>query len=162
MGIYFTMVFFCPVSFSKDKFIRVKKKKLLEKYEREKCFKFVNNSWILPFWQISFLFLFISFGIHELFLFLFVQKLAPRIYSYSDLQEKKLLADHWFGAIWSHLEPVRVIGVIWSNLELFGAIWSHLEPIGGIWCLFEPFGAIWSHLEPFGGIWSHLDTLGYI
>ena len=42
-----------------------------------------------------FLFLFASFGIHELFLFLFVQKLAPQIYSYSYLWEKLLFADHW-------------------------------------------------------------------
>ena len=34
------------------------------------------------------------FGIHELFLFLFVQKLAPRIYSYSYLRGKLLFPDH--------------------------------------------------------------------
>ena len=36
MGMYFTMVFFCPVSFSKEKYIRVKKMKLLKQYMREK------------------------------------------------------------------------------------------------------------------------------
>ena len=34
----------------------------------------MNNSRIVPIWQILFLFLFASFGIHKLFLFLFVQK----------------------------------------------------------------------------------------
>ena len=43
----------------------------------------MNYSQILPIWRILFLFLFTSFGIHELFLFLFVPKLAPQIYSYS-------------------------------------------------------------------------------
>ena len=33
--------------------------------------------------------------IYKLFLFLFVQKLAPRIYSYFYLREKLLFADHW-------------------------------------------------------------------
>ena len=55
----------------------------------------MTNLQILPIRQILFLFLFASFGIHELFLFLFVQKLAPQIYSYSYLREKYLLADHW-------------------------------------------------------------------
>ena len=54
---------------------------------------FVNYLQKLPIWQILFLFLFTSFGIHKLFLSLFVQKLAPRIYSYSYLQEKLLFAD---------------------------------------------------------------------
>ena len=59
---------------------------------RENLFKvFVNYSQILPIWQILFLFVFASFGIHELFLFLFVQKLAPQIYSYSYLRGKKTI-----------------------------------------------------------------------
>ena len=57
---------------------------------------FVNCSPILPIWWILFLFLFASFGIHKLFLFLFVQKLAPRIYSYSYSREKLLFADHCY------------------------------------------------------------------
>ena len=48
----------------------------------------MNSSRILPIWRILFLFLFASFGIHELFLF--VQNLAPRIYSYSYSREKKI------------------------------------------------------------------------
>ena len=54
----------------------------------------MNNLWIVPVWQILFLFLFASFGLHKLFLFLFVQKFAPWIYSYSYSQEKYLFADH--------------------------------------------------------------------
>ena len=50
---------------------------------------------ILTIWRILFLFLFASFGVHKIFLFLFVQKLDPQIYSYSYLQEKLLFADHW-------------------------------------------------------------------
>ena len=49
---------------------------------------------ILPIWQILFLFLLMTFGIHKLFLFIFVQKLAPPIYSYSYLREKLIFADH--------------------------------------------------------------------
>ena len=62
---------------------------------REKIFQiFMNNLWIVPVWQILFLLLFASFGLHKLFLFLFVQKFAPWIYSYSYSQEKYLFADH--------------------------------------------------------------------
>ena len=57
---------------------------------------FVNYLRILPIWRILFLLLFASFGIHELFLFLFVQKLDPRIYSYSYSREKLLFADHCY------------------------------------------------------------------
>ena len=53
----------------------------------------MNYSRILPLWQILFLFLFACFGIHKLFLFLFIQKLAPQIYPYSYLREKILFAD---------------------------------------------------------------------
>ena len=48
----------------------------------------MNYSQILPIWQILFLFLFASFGFNKLFLFLCVQKLAPRIYSHSYPREK--------------------------------------------------------------------------
>ena len=57
---------------------------------------FVNSLQILPISQILFLFLFSGFENYELFLFLFVKKLAPRIYSYSYSQGKLLFADHWF------------------------------------------------------------------
>ena len=46
LGIYienghiFQYGFLCPVSLKKDKYIRVKKKKLLEKYERKKYFMY--------------------------------------------------------------------------------------------------------------------------
>ena len=44
---------------------------------------FANYLRILPIWRIFFLLLFANFGIHELFLFLFLQNLALQIYSYS-------------------------------------------------------------------------------
>ena len=56
---------------------------------------FVNYSQILTIWRI--LFLLASFGINKLFLFLFVQKLATWIYSYSYSREKLLFADHSSG-----------------------------------------------------------------
>ena len=56
----------------------------------------MNYSRILPILRILFLFLFASFGIYELFLFLFVQKFAPQINSYSYSREKLLFADHCF------------------------------------------------------------------
>ena len=72
------------------------KKKFLDICLRKNRYQvFMNYSHILPIWQILFLFLFASFGIHELFLFLFVRKLAPRIYSCSYLREKLLFANHW-------------------------------------------------------------------
>ena len=43
---------------------------------------------VLPVWQILFLFLLVSFETCKLFLFLFIQKLALRIYSYSYLRGK--------------------------------------------------------------------------
>ena len=76
--------FVCPVGFWNEKYLRVKKKLFLEFFLRKNVFQvFVNNSRILSIWQILFLFLFAGFGIHERFLFLFVHKLSPRIYSYS-------------------------------------------------------------------------------
>ena len=57
---------------------------------------FVNYLIILPIWQILFLFLFACFGFHELFLFLFIQKLASQTCSYSYLREKLLFADHCY------------------------------------------------------------------
>ena len=49
---YISLWFFGPLNFSKKKYIRVKKKKWLENM-REKIFKvFMNNSRILPIWQI--------------------------------------------------------------------------------------------------------------
>ena len=48
----------------------------------------MNYSRILPILQILFLFLFTSLGIHKIFLFPFVQNLAPQIYSYSYSWEK--------------------------------------------------------------------------
>ena len=84
--------FVCPVNFSNVKYIWVKKKKFLENKLREKIYQvFVNYSRILPIWQILYLFLFASFGIHELLLFHFVQKLATRIYSYSFSRENYYL-----------------------------------------------------------------------
>ena len=56
---------------------------------------FVKKLRIHPIWRILFLFLFASFEIHKLFLFLFIQKLAQRIYTYSYLRVKELFADHW-------------------------------------------------------------------
>ena len=49
-------------------------------FEKNRYQVFMNYLRILPIWQILFLFLFASFGIHKLFLFLFVQNLAPQIY----------------------------------------------------------------------------------
>ena len=44
-GRIFNYGFLCSVRFSKEKYIRVKKKKLLEKFERQIIFQvFVNNS----------------------------------------------------------------------------------------------------------------------
>ena len=87
--------FVCQVNFPNGKYIRVKKKKFLEIFKEKNRYQvFVNYSRMLPIWWILFLFLFTSFGIHELLLFLFVQKLALRIYSYSYSREKLLLADH--------------------------------------------------------------------
>ena len=42
MGIHFTMFFLCLVSFLKEKYKRVKKKELLEKYEK-KCFSGIHE-----------------------------------------------------------------------------------------------------------------------
>ena len=84
---------------------------------REKIFQiFVNNLQIVPIWRILFLFLFARIGIHELFLFLFVQKLARRIYSYSYLREKFIFADHWRGNpyLTSHTHPgPRILRILW-------------------------------------------------
>ena len=65
-----------------------KKKWLWEEKQTKKIKVFVNYIRILPSWQILVLFLFASFKIQKLFLFLFVQKLAVQIYSYSYLWEK--------------------------------------------------------------------------
>ena len=89
--------FGCPVNFSNEKYIRVKKEKCLEIFLRKNRYHvFVN------YLRILFLFLFASFEIQELFLFLFVQNLAPRIYSYSYLRKKLLFADHW------EIEPTTI------------------------------------------------------
>ena len=93
--------FICLVNFSNEKYIRGKKKKFLDIILRKNRYQvFVNYLRILSIWQILFLFIFASFGIHKLFLFLFLQKLAPQIYSYSYSREKLLFADHciihWF------------------------------------------------------------------
>ena len=79
--------FVCPVNLSNEKYIRVKEffKDIFLRKNRYEVFE--NYLQILPIWQILFLFLFASFGIHKLFLFLLVQKLALQIYSYSYLRE---------------------------------------------------------------------------
>ena len=83
--------------FSNERYVRVKKENFLEIFSRKNRYQvFVNYLQILPIWLILFLFLLASFGIHKLFLFLFVQKLGPRIYSYSYLRENLLFADHWY------------------------------------------------------------------
>ena len=76
-------IFFC---------IKIKKKR------KEIFYVFLNSLQILVVWQIIFLFLFASFEICKPFLFLFVQKLACQIYSYSYSQKKKkIFAEHWKG-----------------------------------------------------------------
>ena len=83
--------------FFKWKIYKSQEKEIFRQFLREKRYHvFVNYSWILPIGRILMLFLLACFGIHELFLFLFVQKLAPQIYSYFYLQEKLLFADHLF------------------------------------------------------------------
>ena len=84
----------CPVNFSNEKYIREKWNKKLDIFLWKKRYQvFVNYSLILPIWQI--LFLFSCFWINKLFLFLFVQKFASQIYSYSNLRGKLLFTDHW-------------------------------------------------------------------
>ena len=93
--------FVCPVHFSIEINIRVRKKINWEFFLRKNRYQvFVPFLKILPIRQIIFQFLFASFGIHKLFLFLFVQKLAPQIYSYSYSQETLLFADHWKESSW--------------------------------------------------------------
>ena len=53
------------------------------------------------------------FGIHELFLFLSVQKMAPPIYSYSYLRENLLFADHC-----SIRKPKYIATLTWIRLFL--------------------------------------------
>ena len=76
---------------------------------------------ILLMWRILFLFLFASFGINKLFLFLFVQKLATWIYSYSYSRDKLLFTDHSSGQrlIPSINKPKRIFFLIIS-LTIFG------------------------------------------
>ena len=71
------------VSFSNDKYIiYMSQKENYEKKEKEKSIsRICDTKRILPIWLICLL-LFASLEIHVVFLFLFVQKLAPRIYSY--------------------------------------------------------------------------------
>ena len=82
----------------------------------------MNNSRILPIWWILFLFLFASFGIHKLFLFLFLQKLAPQIFSYSYSWEKLLFTDHWPGG-WTQFlfgGSMMVIVIVLPPFNLLG------------------------------------------
>ena len=64
-------------------------------YDLTDCYNVANYLRIVWVWQILFLFLFACFEIYELFLFLFMEILAPQIYSYSYSWEKLLFADHW-------------------------------------------------------------------
>ena len=81
--------FVCPVKFSNEKYIRIKKKKFLDIFLRKNRYQvFVNYSQILPIWQILFwIFLnsqFIPISIRTevgsaiLFLFLFAGKITNR------------------------------------------------------------------------------------
>ena len=85
-------LWFCLAGkFFKWKIYRSREKEIMRKKiekKKKKCQVFMNNLWILPIWWILFLFLSASFKIHEVFLFLFVHKLAPQIYSYSYLRGK--------------------------------------------------------------------------
>ena len=83
---YISLWLCLPGKFFKWKKYKSCKTEIITKTLRKNIFQvFVNNLQILPIWQIVFLILFISFGIHKLFLF--VQKLALRICSYSNLRE---------------------------------------------------------------------------
>ena len=109
--------FVCSVNFSNEKYIRVKKKKFLIILLRENRYQvFVSYLGILPIWRILFLFLLASFGIHKLFLFLFIQNLAPRIYSYSYSREKLLFTDHWMWFFWNKAGFVNL-----DNIDSFSA-----------------------------------------
>ena len=78
----------------------------------------MNNLQKVPIWQILFLFLFPSFGIHKLFLF--VQKLPPQIYSYSYLRkEKKYLL---ITGVSSWPDPSPLVLVV-KTTRIFN--WSH-------------------------------------
>ena len=93
---YISLWLCLPGKYFKLKIYKSQEKEIFRHYLKKKYIYqvFVNYSWILPIWQILFLFLFASFGVRKLFLFLFVQKLAPQNYSYSYLREKLLFADH--------------------------------------------------------------------
>ena len=100
--------FVCQVSFSNDKYIQVKKKKLWEKKSEKGIHQlFVNNLQILSIRQILFLFRFSNVKIHKLLIFLFVEKLPPPIYSYSYCGLMKLFLK------WS----IKVDMIIWFLLD---------------------------------------------
>ena len=115
--------FVCQVNFLYEKYIRVKKKKFLYILLRKNSYQvFMNYSRILPIWWILFLFLFASFGIHKLFLFLFIQKFAPRIYSYSYSLEKLLFPDHCqriFLGVWG------ITALNWLEYCSSGSVFLH-------------------------------------
>ena len=130
-------VFVCLVNFSNEKYIRVKKKKLLELFLRKNRYQiFVNYSRIPPIWQILFVFLFASYGIHKLFLFLFVQKLAPQIYSYSFLLEKLLIADH------CSLSFCNKVFQFYVDCLLYTQLTYSLISDCGLWLLVGAIGAL--------------------
>ena len=100
------------------KYWKAKTKKIWKQFWEFFYQVFVNILRILPIWRILFLFLFVSFGTNKLFLFLFVQKLAPQIYSYSYLLGgKKLFAEHW-----NIQTPKGLVVVKWCTKEDFKKI----------------------------------------